>query len=84
MSKLTTLYYGYLKELNEELKDYLIKSDTVQALLDYLHETLNEEQYLEAESMLSNIINEVEEAGFKEGCKYYYGLTQDLGRRETQ
>ena len=84
MSKLTSLYYGYIKERNEDLKDYLIKSDTVQALLDYLHDHLSEEAYLEAESMLSNIINEVEEAGFKDGCKYFYGLTQDLARRDTK
>ena len=84
MSKLTSLYYGYIKERNEDLKDYLIKSDTVQALLDYLQAKLNEENYLEAESMLSEIINEVEEKGFKDGCKYYYGLTQDLARRDTE
>lgn len=84
MSKLTSLYYGYLKERNEDLKDYLIKSDKLQELLSYLEDTLTDEQYSEAEAMLSDVINEIEETGFRDGCKYLYGLMQDLSRRDSK
>lgn len=81
MSRLTTLYHAHLKENEAFINDHMNGSDSFIKLQNFLQVKLTPADYLTAEELLNSVLLESEERNFEEGCKYYYGLTQDLAKR---
>ena len=79
MSKLTSLYHGYLKEREETMNEYTKGTNSLQNLFDYLQTKLNARDYSTAEELINAVVSETEEQGFQAGCKYTYELGLELG-----
>ena len=78
MSKIKGLYQNYLKEKTEDLQQFCTGGEKMNHLQDFLKQTLPEEDYLQAEELLNDLLAEVEEKGFKAGCKYISELNHEL------
>ena len=78
MKKIAGLYQNYVKEREEEFKEYCTGGDKMEELRKFLMQKLNAEDYGIAEELLNQILVETEEKGFSAGCKYISGLNQEL------
>lgn len=81
MSRLTLLYHAHLKEKEALISNYMNGSSSLISLQEFLQLKLAPADYITAEELLNTAIVETEEHGFKDGCKYYYELTQELAKR---
>ena len=78
MNKIAGLYHSYLREREEEFKEYCTGGDNLKELQEFLKSKLNADDYFTAEEMLNALLTETEEKGFSAGCKYISGLNQEL------
>lgn len=78
MKKIAGLYQSYLREREEEFKEYCTGGDNLKELQEFLKSKLNADDYFTAEEMLNNLIAEIEEKGFTAGAKYTAGLGMEL------
>lgn len=84
MSKLTSLYHAHLKEKGDIMSNYINGTSSLQKLNELLQQKLNAKDYSEVEELLNAAISETEEQGFKDGCKYTYGLGLELAGQEEE
>ena len=78
MSKIKGLYRSYCHERDADIQEQMTGGETVEELRKFLMQKLNAEDYGIAEELLNQILVEIEEKGFTEGCKYISGLNQEL------
>lgn len=78
MNKLTSLHYANTKEKENFVNNYINGSNSLENFYKFLMLKLNEDDYIRAEELMNLAIAETEERYFKEGCQYYYSLTQEL------
>lgn len=78
MKKIAGLYQSYLREREEEFKEYCTGGDKLNELQEFLKIKLNADDYFTAEEMLNDLIVEIEEKGFTAGAKYTASLGKEL------
>ncbi len=82
MSKLSTLYFGYLKERTDSMQEFQNGGHAVTELTNFLKTVLNANDFSKAEELLNKALSETEEHGFSEGAKYTFGLGLELAGKE--
>ena len=78
MNKIAGLYQSYLREREDEFREYCAGGDKLNELQEFLKIKLNADDYFTAEEMLHNLITEIEGKGFEAGAKYTAGLGVEL------
>lgn len=84
MSKLTNLYYAHLNERSNEMSTFVNGSEFLRELKIFLQTKLNAKNFLKAEELLSQALNEAKEDAFKEGAKYTFDLGLELSGKNKE
>jgi len=82
MSKLSTLYYAHVREKENGMKEFINGSEGYTKLIDFLQNHLNAKDFMQAEELITDLVEITREEGFKEGTKYLYGLNIELSGHE--
>lgn len=78
MSKLTNLYYAHTREKENDMKDFINGSERYTKLIEFLQNHLSAKDFMQAEELLTDLVEITREEGFKEGTRYLYGLNIEL------
>lgn len=82
MSKLTNIYYAHIRGKENNMKNYVNGSKKYSELQDFLQNVLNAKDFMMAEELLTDLVENIKEESFKEGTRYLYELNIELAGHE--